>query len=58
MKEIICKCGNDKFHVGTYKDLTKQFAMCSVCKAIYNDKGEEIEIKKLEGHKVYLVPLK
>jgi hypothetical protein len=44
----VCKCVSNKFHVGT----NNKFAMCSVCKTAYNDKGEEVEIKKFEGYKV------
>lgn len=39
-EEIICKCGNDKFYVGT----NGEYAICSKCHTVYNNKGEEVEI--------------
>jgi hypothetical protein len=55
MKELICKCGNDMFHVGTNGELTEQYVMCSKCKTIYTDKGREVKLEGLPGGKVYLV---
>jgi DNA-directed RNA polymerase subunit M/transcription elongation factor TFIIS len=42
MNKLICKCGNDMFHVGTNDELTMLHVMCSKCKTVYDDKGREV----------------
>lgn len=52
MKCLKCKCGSEMFNVAT----NDKFAMCSKCKTVYDDKGEEVKIESpfKDNNKIYI----
>jgi len=43
-----CKCGNEFFNIAT----NGKSIRCSRCGKLYNEKGEEVEIKQMPSYEV------